>query len=213
MSTEEKTNTESAQAIINFLKSSVPKSEVANVEAELKKDFVLGIKKSKNLKQKARKKKSKNLTRREKKALGFYNISRNSMKYEDLLPMHLMWSDYMFNVLDIEKLSGIPECYSKGWDNFTQSFYRADFHGSMLEVVRSKCPSYVGKKGICIMDTRYTFKMISKDNVITTIPKQSSVFDLYLKTFKVTFFGKLLCVRPAERSTKKLKSYLYPDLN
>lgn len=210
MSTEETINKESAQAIINFVKSNVSRSDVPNVEAELKKDFVLAKRKRRTRKQKARKKKTRNLTRKEKKSLGFYSIPRNGVKYEEVLPMNSIWLEYITNMLELD--TQIPECYGKGWENFTQTLYKADFHGSILEVVRSKCPSYVGKKGICIMDTRNTFKIVSKDNLMTTVPKKDSVFDMYMKKIKVTLFGKHLCVRPAERSTKKFKSHLHPDL-
>ncbi|KAL0818117.1 hypothetical protein ABMA28_008643 [Loxostege sticticalis] len=210
MSSEENVDKEAIQAIVNFVKSNVPRSDVPNVEAELKKDFVLAKRKSKTRKQKAKKKKIRNLTRKEKKSLGFYSIPRHSVKYADVEPMNAIWLEYITNMLDLDK--EIPELNSKSWETFTQTLYKADFHGSILEVVRSKCPSYVGKKGICIMDTRNTFKIVSKDNTVTTLPKRDCVFDMYLKKIKVTLFGKHLCVRPAERSTKKFKTQLLPDL-
>jgi ribonuclease P protein subunit POP4 len=210
MLAEEKTDKDAEKAVINFIKSQVSRSDINNVEAEFKKDFVLAKRRSKNTKQKPKKKKSKNLTRKEKNALGFYSIPRNGVKYNDVLPMYDIWLGYMNTILETDK--PILDCNTKGWDNFTQSIYKADFHGSMLGVVRSKCPSYVGKKGICIMDTRNTFKIVSKDNVVTTIPKKDCVFDMIFKQFKVTLFGKHLCVRPAERSTKKVKNQLHPDL-
>lgn len=200
----------SAQAVVQFLKSNVPKGDVAKIEHELKKDFVFAKKKSRLVKKSKHKKKTKCLTRVEKKTLGFYSIARNSIKYCDVQPMNEIWTGYMTQILNLDK--PIPSCNSKSWDNFTQTLYKADFHGSILEVVRSKCPSYIGKIGICVMDTRNTFKIVSKDNVVTTIPKKDSVFEMHLKHFRMTLFGKHLCVRPAERSTKKIKTQLHPDL-
>ncbi|XP_028159419.1 ribonuclease P protein subunit p29 [Ostrinia furnacalis] len=210
MSSEENVDREAIQAIVNFVKSNVPRSDVPNVEAELKKDFVLAKRRSRTRKQKAKKKKVKNLTRKEKKSLGFYSIPRDSVKYADVQPMNDIWLEYISNMLELDK--EVPQMCSKGWETFSQTIYKADFHGSMLEVARSKCPSYVGKKGICIMDTRNTFKIVSTDNTVTTIPKRDSVFDIYMKKIKVTIFGKHICVRPAERSSKKFKSLLFPDL-
>ncbi|XP_068623763.1 ribonuclease P protein subunit p29 [Battus philenor] len=203
-------NVDNGQAIINFLKANVPKSVVETVESELKKDFVFAKKKGKNLKRKRNSKKCKTLTRKEKRALGFYVIPKNGVKYTDVIPMNEIWVEYISELLELDK--PVPECNSKGWEQFTQTLYRADFHGSILEVVRSKCPSYVGKKGICIMDTRNTFKIVSINNIVTTIPKRECVFDMYICDIKVTLFGKHLCVRPAERSTKKVKSVMHPDL-
>ncbi|CAG5036336.1 unnamed protein product [Parnassius apollo] len=134
-----------AQAVINFLKTNVPKSDVASVEAELKKDFIFAKKKGKESKKKKKsKKKSRTLTRKEKKNLGFYNIPRNSVKYDDVRPMNEIWADYINELLELDK--SVPDCSSKTWEQFTQTLYRADFHGSFLQIVRSKCPSYVGKK-------------------------------------------------------------------
>jgi Ribonuclease P/MRP, subunit p29 len=41
---------------------------------------------------------------------------------------------------------------------------KADFHGALLKVVRSKCSSLVGVQGIILMDTKGTFQIICKDN-------------------------------------------------
>ncbi|XP_026489109.1 ribonuclease P protein subunit p29 [Vanessa tameamea] len=199
-----------SQSIVNFLKTHAPKYEGYSIETELKKDFLLAKRKSKDKKGKQKTKKSKILTRNEKKALGFYSIPRNSIQYNDMLALNKVWSEYISQLLELKEQ--IPDSKSSNWVQFTQSFYRADFHGAMMEVVRSKCPSYVGKKGICVMDTKNTFKIVSEDNIVTTIPKKCSVFNLFIKDIIICIFGKLLCARPAERSNKKVKSYLHPDL-
>lgn len=210
MSTEESINKEAAEAVISFLKANVSKSAIPNIENELKTEFVLAKKRSKVQKRRKTKKKVKSLTRQEKKSLGFYTIARDSVKYNDILPMNEVWQKYISKVLELDK--PIPDCTNKAWESFTTSLYKADFHGSELSVIRSKCPSYVGKNGICIMDTKNTFKLVSRDNVVTTIPKKESVFEIYLNKYKITLFGKHLCVRPAERSTKRIKGRLLPDL-
>lgn len=202
---------EASQSIVNFLKANVPRSDIPNIETELKKDFLLAKKRSKEQKAKKHvKKKSKVLTRKEKKALGFFAIPRKSVRYNDMLAINNIWTEYIIQILELDK--PIPDYSSKNWDQFSQSLYKADFHGSLLQVVRSKCPSYVGKKGICIMDTKNTFKIVSMDNIVTTLPKKDCVFELYIRDTRLCIFGKHLCVRPAERATKKLKSYLHPDL-
>lgn len=210
MSTEESINKEAAEAVISFLKANVSKSAIPNIENELKTEFVLAKKRSKVQKRRKTKKKVKSLTRQEKKSLGFYTIARDSVKYNDILPMNEVWQKYISKVLELDK--PIPDCTNKAWESFTTSLYKADFHGSELSVIRSKCPSYVGKNGICIMDTKNTFKLVSRDNVVTTVPKKESVFEIYLNKYKITLFGKHLCVRPAERSTKRIKGRLLPDL-
>lgn len=54
----------------------------------------------------------------------------------------------------------------KQWAQVTLALYRADYHGAKLEVIRSKCASLCGIKGIILMDTKNTFKLIGQDNVI-----------------------------------------------
>ncbi|XP_038217442.1 ribonuclease P protein subunit p29 [Zerene cesonia] len=203
-------NNEAFRSVVNFLESNVPRSDVANIKNELKKDFVLGKSKSKVKKQKVKKRRNNLLSRKEKKKLGFYSFPRNSIKYKDIESIKEIWIDYISEMLELDK--SVPDPTSKRWDHFTQTLYKADFNGSLLEVVRSKCPSYVGKKGICIMDTKNTLKIVSKDDIITTIPKKESVFDMYIRNVKLTLFGKHLCIRPAERSNKKFKNNFHPDL-
>lgn len=38
----------------------------------------------------------------------------------------------------------------------------ADYHGAEMEVVRSKCPSRVGLKGIVVRDSKFTFVMVTE---------------------------------------------------
>ena len=41
---------------------------------------------------------------------------------------------------------------------------KADYHGCMITVRKTKCPSLLGLSGIVLMETRNTFKIISKDD-------------------------------------------------
>ncbi len=47
-----------------------------------------------------------------------------------------------------------------------QKVMKADYHGSLLSVVRSKCPSYIGVKGILLQETQNTLRLIDTDNKI-----------------------------------------------
>lgn len=40
----------------------------------------------------------------------------------------------------------------------------ADFHGAMMEVVRSRCVSRVGLRGIVVRDTKFTFVLVTKND-------------------------------------------------
>ncbi|XP_050667751.1 ribonuclease P protein subunit p29 [Leptidea sinapis] len=200
---------EASERVLKFLESNVRKKDHPHIETELKKDFLLGKKRSKQQSTK-KNRKSKIITRKEKNKLGFYDFPRNCLKYSDMVPLNELWNGYISQMLELDK--PIPAPLDKRWEQFSQTFYKADFHGSRLHVVRSKCPSYVDIKGICVMDTKNTFKIISENNIITTIPKKESVFNFYVKNIIITIFGKHICIRPAERSTKKFKSHSHLDL-
>lgn len=41
---------------------------------------------------------------------------------------------------------------------------KADYHGSLMTVTKSKSPSMVGITGIMIKETKFTFNIITKDD-------------------------------------------------
>ena len=84
--------------------------------------------------------------------------------------------------------------------------HKSDFHGAKLKVSSSKCTSLVGQTGIVLLDTKGTFSIISKDNVLRVIPKSDSMLELIWKKARFTVYGKHLCYRSAERATKKIKT-------
>lgn len=47
-----------------------------------------------------------------------------------------------------------------------QMLASADMHGALVRVVRSRCVSRVGLEGIIVRDTRFTFEIITKRNVV-----------------------------------------------
>ena len=42
----------------------------------------------------------------------------------------------------------------------------ADFHGAEVEVVRSGCVGRVGTRGIVVKDTKFTFEVVTRANVL-----------------------------------------------
>ena len=41
---------------------------------------------------------------------------------------------------------------------------KADFHGCIMSVVRSRCPTYIGVSGIVLQETEKTFRVITRDD-------------------------------------------------
>lgn len=175
------------------------------------------------------------LTVRKSILLGLNKFGKKSLRYTDMLPLNSLWLGYMHHMLGMEDFSKLPTNSTNAhWENVSQRLMKADYHGARLTVVRSKCPSIVGVEGIIIQDTKNTFRLLSKDNVIrsklvdiclrftmkliifhyvSAIPKESCVFSIHLEnSANIEIFGKELCIRPAERSVKKFKNLHIPKL-
>ncbi|XP_029212427.1 ribonuclease P protein subunit p29-like isoform X2 [Acropora millepora] len=89
---------------------------------------------------------------------------------------------------------------------------RADYHGCILTVSRSKCPSYIGTSGILLQETKNAFKIITKQHQLKMIPKANSVFNFELEQFVFTVHGNHFRYRSSERSARKFKPKPTTDL-
>jgi len=125
------------------------------------------------LAQRKRKLKPRPLTAKEKRATQIYTIPKTGQKYEVFEALHGMWEAYIREVL-FESHDG----WASGLVTASAApkLVSADYHGAELEVVRSKCVSRVGVKGIVIKETRFTFELITKNNTVKAIPKEGTVF-------------------------------------
>ena len=45
-----------------------------------------------------------------------------------------------------------------------RKFMKADLHGSIILVAKSKCPSLLGLTGIVLQETKNTFRLVTKNN-------------------------------------------------
>jgi ribonuclease P protein subunit POP4 len=167
------------------------------------------LKKSRHRKQKKR------LSRQEYKDLGLFSLPRKTLKYEDYTQLNELWSSYMdqqFGAGDQHSLQAKFDPTHSQYDQTSALLHKSDFHGAKVKVSHSKCASMVGHKGIILMDTKGTFSIISKDNVLRVIPKSDSIFVLRWRSARFSLFGKHLCHRSADRSTKKMKSIALCEL-
>lgn len=153
--------------------------------------------------------KRKKLSREEISQMGIYALPKDTISYKEIVPLNRLWRGYIARYLGKETL---PNAADVQYSQFTMDLLKADFHGAKMTVVRAKNPSLVGIRGIVILETKGTFKFVSKDNKLRTIPKNDSVFRIHWNNVDITIFGKHINCRPAERSVKKIKTFLESDL-
>ncbi|XP_011497538.1 PREDICTED: ribonuclease P protein subunit p29 [Ceratosolen solmsi marchali] len=196
--------------LVNFLKNILPSSDVKDIDEELRKLFPLTKRKGK-----VTNKPEKSSLMAMRKCIRLYlNQTKTYIQYKQMVPLNSLWLGYMHHMLGIKNFTSLPMNFTHShWESINHRLIKADFHGAIITIVKSKCPSTIGIEGIIIQDTKNTFKVLGKDNVIRVIPKASCIFRIHLE-HNVYFdvFGKELCIRPTERSVKKFKNFQIPDL-
>ncbi|KAJ5939292.1 hypothetical protein N7466_002426 [Penicillium verhagenii] len=113
------------------------------------------------------------LSAREKRTSGLYDLPKDECKHAIFKGLHAIWIGYMQDILDLkaEGKSGVVTPFSHG-----AKLVSADFHGAEVEVVKSRCASRVGVKGIVARDTKFTFEIVTEADEVKTIPKEHSIF-------------------------------------
>lgn len=158
---------------VGFITDRVEPGKRQDVSINLQHRTILtGVKSKKQITNKKRKKNqkpSKTLSRKQFADLGLYTLPSKSLKYDDLIPLHEMWLDYIQRQLNSslvgeEGNQRIPEVHEAGYEAFSKAVVKADFHGAIIEIIASKCPSLVGRTGIVAMETKNSFKIVCRDN-------------------------------------------------
>ncbi|KAK5578864.1 hypothetical protein RB653_008539 [Dictyostelium firmibasis] len=179
------------------------------VKGNIDKPFVLisfsetskELKRERKEKQRLNKLKTKKLGSKKKREISFYSIPSENCIYDQYLPLHQLWTQYIQDVIQQQKG---PALINK--------LLKADLHGAIIIVTKSKCPTFVGQKGIIIQETENTFKIITKENKLNIIPKEQCQFYLECCNQVVTIFGKHFCFRACDRANKKFKPRMNIEL-
>ena len=59
-------------------------------------------------------------------------------------------------------------------ENLQLKICRADMHGCLMKVTRALNSCLIGIQGIVVMETRHTFQIIDKKNILRNVPKSQS---------------------------------------
>ncbi|XP_077567813.1 ribonuclease P protein subunit p29 isoform X2 [Stigmatopora nigra] len=177
-----------------FLKNNTPTHDTKSVLSH--KAVILEY--SKGKKKKLTRTKPKGINAHQKKELKIFHVKSEHQRYELFSPLHELWKQYIFDLCNGLNSKSSP-------DSVQKKLLKADFHGAIIIVIQSKCPSYVGASGIIIQEFKHVFKIITKQDRIKVIPKRNSIFKVEINGFISCIYGNKFEHRASERSAKKFK--------
>ncbi|XP_045387829.1 ribonuclease P protein subunit p29 isoform X2 [Lemur catta] len=119
--------------------------------------------------------------------------------YSLFLPLHELWKQYIRDLCSGLKPDTQPQMIQA-------KLLKADLHGAIISVTKSKCPSYVGVTGILLQETKHVFKIITREDCLKVIPKLNCVFAVEIDDFVSYIYGSKFQLRSSERSAKKFKA-------
>uniref|UniRef100_G3ML45 Ribonuclease P protein subunit p29 n=2 Tax=Amblyomma TaxID=6942 RepID=G3ML45_AMBMU len=138
--------------------------------------------------------KGKLLTCREKRSLGIFNVHKDGkLSFASFMPIHLMWKDY-FRTLVRDQVTE----HSR--------LLKAEYTGCFMVVAESRCPSYVGTRGIVVQETKNVFRLLTDRDVVRTVPKAHSLFAFELDGRVYKIYGSHFRVHSFERMKSKFKA-------
>ncbi|KAJ7447317.1 Rof/RNase P-like protein [Mycena galericulata] len=117
--------------------------------------------------------------------LGLWGFDESQAKFALFLPLHHLWLGYMSELLNLPQ-PGLSAPRLPSAAAMHPKLLKADFHGSIITVHKSKNTAILGISGIVILETEGTFKVVTKANKLKVLPKQNSIF-----TFAVPVYSTL----------------------
>jgi len=148
--------------------------------------------------------------RREAAEKGLWRLLPSEAKWELWVPLHQLWCAYVAEMLGTDIAPAAK-------------LVKADFHGSIVTVRRSRNPALVGAGGIVVLETENTFKVVTRQDKLKVLPKQGSVFVFAVPHHTTAtgttttrtvldgphvefeLYGNQFCFRAADRAGRKFK--------
>ncbi|XP_032710481.1 ribonuclease P protein subunit p29-like [Lontra canadensis] len=120
-------------------------------------------------------------------------------------PLHKLWKHYIRDLCGGLKPDTQPHMVQT-------KLLKANLHGALVSVTKSKCPSYVGVTGILVQETKHVFKILTKEDRLKVIRKINCVFAVKTNGFISYIYGSKFQIRSSERFNKKFKAKGTADL-
>ncbi|XP_058011361.1 ribonuclease P protein subunit p29 [Ahaetulla prasina] len=194
-----------AEAFVKaFLKRSMPGKSEEDIEKRLsRKAVVLEHPQPRRTRQRVKRKKG--LSAKQRREMHLFEIAPEQQRYEIFIPLHELWKQYIRELCNGLKPDAQPQMIQT-------KLLKADFHGALMTVTKSRCPSYVGITGIVVQETKYVFKIVTKEDRLKVIPKRNNIFSVETDGFVSYIYGSRIQFRASERSAKKFKGQGTMDL-
>jgi len=134
--------------------------------------------------------------RREAAEKGLWRLRKEEARWDLFVPLHRLWLGYMSELLGLgtpplslgERAEGDARARAAAMPQAAAGMHaklvKADFHGSIMIVRRSRNAALVGASGIVVQETENTFKVVTREDRLKVLPKQGSIF-----TFAVPLYS------------------------
>ncbi|CAD6198860.1 unnamed protein product [Caenorhabditis auriculariae] len=117
---------------------------------------------------------------------------KKNMKFADFVGLNTTWQKYYRQQLG-------NNFNAKKHD---KRILKADYHGAVLTVWGAENPTQIGISGIVVLETRYTFQLVTIQDRFVVIPKKGTTFRFILGDRLFTLFADGMRQRPALRGKK-----------
>ena len=105
------------------------------------------------------------------------------LSFSDCGILHCMWKEYARKIFSSSNKKKVAE-----------QLYRADLHGAIVRIVRSRDPSLVSLAGVVVRETTNTFDIVTPDSETRTINKQGSEFYIQLDSVYAILRGDSMMI-------------------
>ncbi|ANQ08856.1 Uncharacterized protein PCOAH_00034050 [Plasmodium coatneyi] len=121
--------------------------------------------------------------------------TENTTTYDHARKLNHMWNIYVDELLGLTNTQELPQ----------DTINDMELNGAEIEIHKSRCASYIGIKGIIILETQNAFKIVTPKNKVLILLKNKTVFILTIKDKQYYLHGVQLLRDPALKSSKKYK--------
>lgn len=109
-------------------------------------------------------------SRKQQKELGLYNLKKDRLTFDGLIPLHNRWREYIHAVVT-------P---AEDRNELLKRLYAADLHGCLIRVAETREKRCLKVNGIVVRDSKTCFHIVTRDDRLVIVPKQHNVFEFLL---------------------------------